>query len=161
MCLLGRMLSLRAPYQTLAQLSLVLPDHRPALGQLSKTSPTLDSRACLLLVLELLAMMFGTPDINQREGAQPTTMEQAAPFLRTLQSLFETDHDGSDLSNLDMLSSGMTNNREDFKDRTDAPFNVDHLSQATATSPFRDHDRVGESIRTSTRAVIASIRQSL
>ena len=34
---LGRMISLRAPDQTLARLSRVLPNHLPALGWLSKT----------------------------------------------------------------------------------------------------------------------------
>ena len=145
------MLSLWAPDQTLVRLSRVLPAHLPALGRLSKMAAILDARAWLLLVLELLTMLVKTQDINQREGAQPTiptTMEQAASFLRALLSLFETDNDGSDSSIIDVLPSGMTNSRVDVKDRTDAPFNVDHLSQATATSPVRNHSRVGGIIRT-------------
>ena len=171
MCPLGKMHSLRAPDQTLAQIPCVLPDHLLALGWLSKTSPTLDVRTRLLPILELLTMLVGTQDITHREGPQPTiptAREQTAPFPRPLLSLFGSDHNGSDSSNLDVLPSGITNSRVNVKDRTDNPFNVDHLSQATATPTARIHGRVGESVRTtpskqfvtSARVVTASIRQS-
>ena len=92
-------------------------------------------------------MLFKTQDIDGKEDAQPTvptTMEQAALFPKALQALFKTDHDGSESSNFDLLSSGLTDN----KDRTDALVNMDHLPHATATSLVRDHGRVGRSVGT-------------
>ena len=151
---MGRMLSLLAPDQTLARLSIGISDHRPAMERL-----TLDSRDRLLPILELLMTLPGTQDIDWREDTQPirpTTMEQAGPVPKALHVPSQTDH-------------GRTNSRVYVKDRTDTLFKVDHLSQATTTSPVRSHGKVRGSSRMppckqfaiSARAIVARIRQSL
>ena len=120
---------------------LVISDHLPTKGRL-----TLDPRACLLLILKLLTMLFGSQDIDRREDTQPTdptNMEQAAPVPKALQFPFKTDHKGSFSGNLNVLPPGQTNSREYIKDRKVDRFKVDHLSQTSATPTVRVHGRVG------------------
>ena len=111
---LGKMLSLLPPAQILPRHSPILSDHLPALGQLSKTLPTPDSRPRLLLVLKLLTMLFTTQDIARREETQPTfptTIVQAAPPFKLQQSLFETDHNGVGGSGRTSLSKQFVTSR--------------------------------------------------
>ena len=89
----------------------ILSDHLPALGQLSKTSPTPDSRARLLIVLERLTMLLTTQDIAWREdwSLQPPMMRSSPtrPHLCAGQQGPTSTRPSNPDINFDLLPAGV------------------------------------------------------